>query len=87
MHLPCHAQSGLALTQTAGKPALLLAVTADTPAVQAAQGKPGHPELAQFVKNLGSGANTLSVTFTPDWFTDGSGLTSSEFSCERPFLL
>jgi len=77
-------QSGLALTQTVGKPALSLAISAATPAVQSTQGNSGHPELAQFVKNLAAGTNTLTVTFTPDWFTDGSGLTSSEFACESP---
>ncbi len=69
-------QNGLALTQTAGQPALSLAISAAAPAVQAAQGNSGHPELVQFVKNRAAGANALTLTFTPNWFANGNSLAS-----------
>ncbi len=79
-----YVQNGLALTQTAGQPALSLAISAATPAVQAAQGNSGHPELVQFVKNRAAGAYALTLTFTPNWFANGNGLAWSQFSCESP---
>lgn len=73
-------QNNIAMVSNQGKDALALTINSATPAVSAAAGKDGHPELVELVSALADGPVSLSVTITPGWYSDGSGLVATDFS-------
>lgn len=73
-------QNNIAVVSDEGKDALALTINTVTPAVSAAAGKDGHPELKELVSALADGPVSLSVTITPGWYSDGSGLVATDFS-------